>query len=68
MVESTLCCGIIPRYYTLGLEKKVACFSLPERPAWNIAISCQKNGYLNSGAKEYIRLAREYWENAAPLY
>lgn len=68
MVESTLCCGIIPRYYTLGLEEKVACFSLPDRPCWNIAISCQKHGYLNSGAKEYIRLAREYWDNSAPLY
>lgn len=68
MVQSTLCCGIIPRYYTLGLGDGVACFSLPERPAWEIAICCQKHGYLNSGAREFIRLAREYWENSAPLY
>ena len=68
MVQSTLCCGIIPRYYTLGLGDGVACFSLPERPAWEIAICCQKHGYLNSGAREVIRLAREYWENSAPLY
>ncbi|MFR1038096.1 MAG: LysR family transcriptional regulator substrate-binding protein [Clostridium sp.] len=51
MVQSTLCCGIIPRYYTLGLTEGVACFSLPERPSWEIVISCQKNGYLNSGAR-----------------
>ena len=68
MVQSALCCGIIPRYYTLGLGDGVACFSLPERPAWEIAICCQKHGYLNSGAREFIRLAREYWENSAPLY
>ena len=68
MVQSTLCCGIIPRYYTLGLTEGVACFSLPERPSWEIVISCQKNGYLNSGAREFIRLAREYWENSAPLF
>ena len=68
MIQSTLCCGIIPRYYTLGLTEGVACFSLPDRPSWEIAISCQKNGYLNSGAKEFIRLAREYWENSVPLY
>ena len=68
MVQSTLCCGIIPRYYTLGLTEGVACFSLPERPSWEIVISCQKNAYLNSGAREFIRLAREYWENSAPLF
>lgn len=68
MIQSTLCCGIIPRYYTLGLTEGVACFSLPDRPSWEITISCQKNGYLNSGAKEFIRLAREYWENSVPLY
>lgn len=68
MVQSTLCCGIIPRYYTLGLDKGVACFSLPDRPSWEITICCQKHGYLNSGAREFIRLAKQYWENSEPLY
>lgn len=68
MVQSTLCCGIIPRYYTLDITEGISCFSLPERPSWEITIGCPKNGYLNSGAKEFIRLAKEYWENSAPLY
>lgn len=67
MVQSTLCCGIIPRYYTLGLTEGVAAFPC-RNVRREIVISCQKNGYLNSGAREFIRLAREYWENSAPLF
>lgn len=63
MVQSTLCCGIIPRYYTIGISDEVACFSLPGHPFWNIVICWQKNGYLNAGAKEFIRLTKKYWDD-----
>jgi DNA-binding transcriptional LysR family regulator len=62
MVESTLCCGIIPQYYVREPSDRIACFSLTSRPVWDIAISYRKNRYLSSGAKEFIRLAREYCE------
>lgn len=61
MVESTLCCGIIPWYYVRQPSHKIARFALNTHPSWEIAISYQKSNYLSSGAKEFIRLAQEYW-------
>lgn len=61
MVESTLCCGIIPGYYVRKPPAGVACFSLADRPTWDMAISYPSNAYLSSGAREFIRLAKEYW-------
>lgn len=62
MVESTLCCGIIPGYYVKKHSDKLASFALEDHPFWEIAISYRKNSYLSSGAKEFIRLAQEYWK------
>lgn len=62
MVESTLCCGIIPGYYVRKPSEKLAVFALAHHPFWEIAISYRKNSYLSSGAKEFIRLAQEYWK------
>lgn len=61
MVESTLCCGIIPGYYVRNPSPGVACFSLTGRPTWDMAVSYSNNTYLSSGAREFIRLAQEYW-------
>lgn len=63
MVESTLCCGIIPSYYVAAPSDKLTCFALDYHPTWELAISYRKGGYLSSGAKEFIRLAQEYWDN-----
>lgn len=63
MVESTLCCGIIPWYYVQNHSDNIARFALDSHPAWDIAISYRKSGYLSSGAKEFIRLTEEYWKN-----
>lgn len=65
MVQSTLCCGIIPWYYVRDPAPGLACFAIDTHPCWEIAISYQKNGYLSSGAKEFIRLASDYWKNLA---
>lgn len=61
MVESTLCCGIIPVYYVRTPSPGVACFSLTGHPTWDMAVSYSYSAYLSSGAKEFIRLAKEYW-------
>ncbi|MGL5433874.1 MAG: LysR family transcriptional regulator [Lachnospiraceae bacterium] len=61
MVESTLCCGIVPNYYAAKDSDKLSCFSLDYHPSWELAISYRKGGYLSSGAKEFIRLAQDYW-------
>ncbi len=63
MVESTLCCGIIPWYYVRQPSEKLARFHLESRPVWDVAVSYSKNNYLSSGAKEFIRLAREWWNS-----
>lgn len=63
MVESTLCCGIIPEYYVKKGASGLAAFSLPQHPSWDIAISYRRNSYLSFGAREFIRLAQNYWQN-----
>ncbi|MCD8084305.1 MAG: LysR substrate-binding domain-containing protein, partial [Clostridiales bacterium] len=61
MVESTLCCGIIPNYYVKTSTDKVACFCLASHPTWDMAVSWRKGSYLSEGAKEFINLAKDYW-------
>lgn len=61
MIESTLCCGILPGYYIPKYSNKLTCFALSDHPTWEIVVSYRKGGYLSSGAKEFTRLAQEYW-------
>ena len=63
MVESTLCCGIIPWYYVSQPSKKLTRFHIEERPVWDVAVSYSKNNYLNSGAREFIQLAKKWWDS-----
>lgn len=62
MVESTLCCGIIPYFYVREPSPKIARFALPDHPSWDMALIYRKNSYLSSGAKEFIHLVQEYWD------
>ena len=62
MIQSRLCCGIIPYYYIKNKPEGICCFSLPNHPVWDIAASCCKNAYLSDAAKNFIRLAKEFWE------
>ncbi len=61
MIRSFLCCGLIPAYYLQEPDEKIACFSLPEHPCWNIAASYRKGTYLSKPAKYFIQLASAYW-------
>ncbi|MCC8126493.1 MAG: LysR family transcriptional regulator [Clostridiales bacterium] len=63
MVESTFCCGIIPWYYVREPSPRLARFTLETHPIWDVAVSYPRSGYLNSGAKEFIRLAQENWNS-----
>ena len=64
MVESTLCCGIIPWYYVQEPSEKLARFHLEHTPTWDVAVSYSKSAYLSSGAREFIQLARDWWNTA----
>ncbi len=62
MVRSAMCCGILPRYYVNPDDERIACFVLENHPTWDLCVSYRKNSYLSNGAKEFIRLAQEYWD------
>lgn len=60
MIRSNLCCGVIPRYYTKDVDG-MACFYLPSHPTWKVAASYRKASYLSKAAKDFIRLASDFW-------
>lgn len=63
MVESSFCCGIMPKYYISKDPRNLSCFALEHHPSWEVAIAYRKSSYLSEGAKAFIRLAQEYWKN-----
>ena len=66
LVKSTICCGIVPWYYTRIPSDELACFRLPRHPSWDITVSYPTTGYLSTGAREFIRLASEWWKTIQP--
>lgn len=61
MIQSNLCCGLIPYHYVRNHPRGVTCFSLPSRPVWDVAACWRKNSYLSNAAKNFITMAREFW-------
>ena len=61
MIQSRLCCGLIPAYYLKQPVPDITCFSLPEHPTWDIAASFRRGTYLSRPAKYFIELASAYW-------
>ena len=61
MVQSRQSCGIIPYHYIRNCPEGVTCFALSTHPTWQIVASYRKHSYLSDAAKEFIRLAGEYW-------
>jgi len=63
MIQSNLCCGLIPYHYVRDRPRGVTCFSLPSRPVWDVAACRRKNTYQSIAAKNFISMAREYWNS-----
>lgn len=61
LVRSCICCGLIPYYYVQKDPTGIAAFSLPDHPSWDIAVSYKRGSYLSHAAKDFIRLASDYW-------
>ena len=62
MVQLGLCCAILPRYYLSTADMdKIAAFTLPDHPCWELCITYRKGSYLSDGAHTFIHLAAEYW-------
>ena len=54
---------IVPYFYSRKYPEGVVYFALPGHPCWDLAISYRKDIYLSSAARDFIELAKEYWEN-----
>lgn len=63
LVETSLCCAIVPRYYVDPHNKNYRCFVLPSHPTWDLCIASRKGSYLTDAEKEFIRLVKGYWES-----
>lgn len=42
-------------------------FRMPSHPTWQITASYQKNAYLSKAAKQFIRLAMDFWKQEPQL-
>ncbi len=66
MIQSNLCCGILPYYYVKNALDKLACFCLPNYPTWSL-VACYRSGsYLSRSAQHFINLATEFWAKEFP--
>lgn len=63
MVESNMCCGIIPDSLSARRPPSVAFFCLPGRPAWTLFACCRRGSYLSKASRRFIQLASDYWQN-----
>lgn len=61
MIQTNVCCGLIPHYYIRHGHEGTACFAMPSHPTWEVVAMHKKSGYLSKPAKHFIRLAREFW-------
>ncbi|HIQ74949.1 MAG TPA: LysR family transcriptional regulator [Candidatus Cottocaccamicrobium excrementipullorum] len=60
LAANSQCCSIIPRCYAVANEN-VAYFTLGPEASWELAAVYAQNHYLNRAARDFIRMASEYW-------
>lgn len=60
LTEDGQCCSIIPRCYAVSSEH-VSYFSLGENASWELAEAHMSNQYMNHAAKDFIKMASDYW-------
>ena len=61
MIQSNLCCGLLPAYYVQDDPDGITYFRLPSRPVWEVAASYRKGSYLTQAARYFIELTKELW-------
>ena len=61
MIQSNLCCGLLPAYYVQDDPDGITCFRLPSRPVWEVAASYRKGSYQTQAARYFIELTKELW-------
>ncbi|MCI8949413.1 MAG: LysR family transcriptional regulator [Lachnospiraceae bacterium] len=68
MIGAGLCCGLLPDYYYKPDAKGIQYYSLPQHPVWELAACYRRNGYLTRPMKDFIELARAYWDGVNNRY
>lgn len=61
MIRARLCVGIIPYHYVRQKPEGVKFYRLTQQPVWSVYACYRKGSYLTNAAREFIRLAKEYW-------
>lgn len=61
MIKSGICCGILPYYYIKDNMDFMNCYYLKDRPFWNVGVIQRKGAYLSKGAKDFIKLVKNYF-------
>lgn len=62
LTASGRCCCIIPRTYAVP-DERVAYFTLGPNASWELVAVHAKNHYLNKAARDFIRMASDYWQS-----
>jgi len=63
MVQTNLCCGLVPSYYMRRANHDIAFFRMPDHPSWHVAASYKRNSYLSKPARLFIEMVKEHWNN-----
>ncbi len=62
MIQSNLCCGILPYYYVKDYPQGITFYRIPNRPTWNFAASYKRGRYLSKAARCFIDLMKSQWK------
>jgi DNA-binding transcriptional LysR family regulator len=63
MIKAELACGLLPYHYVKKHPEGIKFFRLPNRPTWRVSVTYQKNSYLSSAAKDFVKMVKAYWQN-----
>ena len=61
MIRAELACGLVPYHYVKRHPEGIKFYRLPNHPTWHVCVTYQKNSYLSSAAKDFIKMVKSYW-------
>ena len=62
MVGAKICVSVVPEIYAHNnTYPDVEFYSLKDHPKWDFCVTYSRNVKITKAAKEFIRLAKEYW-------
>lgn len=61
MVQSKICCGIVPKYYINTNDPSITYYALSGHPNWDIVAAYKKEYYITKATKDLLLLAGQYF-------